>query len=156
MATAIHNTYQLKITLSDIRPPIWRRVVVSSATSLETLHLILQITMGWTNSHLHQFIIGKQRYGVPDPDFEDGMNDQACIKLNQLLKKEKDRIIYEYDFGDGWQHTVTLEKILPFEPKAVLPECIKGKRACPPEDVGGPWGYFDFLEAYSNQHHEQH
>lgn len=113
--------------------------------------------MGWTDSHLHQFVAGGQCYGIPDPEF--GFSealDESQFKLSHLLKDEKDSIIYEYDFGDGWEHKITLEKMLPFDSKVALPLCIKANRACPPEDIGGVWGYQDFLEALNDDTHSEH
>jgi len=94
---------------------------------------------------------------MPDLDFDsmEMLNEQR-YQLNQLLKSEKDSILYEYDFGDSWEHKITLEKILPFDPAIFLPTCIKGKGACPPEDVGGIWGYYSFLEAIADPAHEEH
>ncbi|WP_295401597.1 plasmid pRiA4b ORF-3 family protein [uncultured Thiocystis sp.] len=148
---------QLKIALSGAKPPIWRRLLIVDTVPLPVFHAVLQIVMGWEDSHLHQFVAGGNYYGTPDPDdpFSETLNESR-YKLSQLLKKEKDSLIYEYDFGDSWEHKVTLEKILPFDPEAVLPRCIKGKGACPPEDVGGIWGYYGFLEALRDPQHPEH
>ncbi|MFH1313742.1 MAG: plasmid pRiA4b ORF-3 family protein, partial [Candidatus Eisenbacteria bacterium] len=116
-----------------------------SSITLEKLHVVLQVSLGWTDSHLHKFVAGGRDYGVPNPDFDfgDSMYDEHGVPLCQLLEKEKDWVRYDYDFGDGWEHRVELEKVLPFDPDIALPRCIKGRRACPPEDVGGTWGYED-------------
>ena len=150
--TALRSIYQLKVTLNGLKPPVWRRVLVPSNISLSKLHLVLQISMGWTNSHLHQFILNGVFYGIKDDDFGFDMEieDEEKYKLSQLLKSEKDALVYEYDFGDGWEHKVLLEKILPFDKSNQSPLCIKGKRACPPEDCGGVWGYQELLETLSN------
>lgn len=145
MPTTLHQTYQLKITLKHIRPPIWRRVLVASTIKLPDLHAALQIAMGWTDSHLHQFIQGRRIYGVPDPEFPSATRSERDVRLNALLAGEGDRLDYEYDFGDGWAHEIRLEKILPFDPRQKLPVCLKGNRACPPEDCGGPTGYQELL-----------
>ena len=150
------SIYQIKISLIGVKPPIWRTVLVSSAIDLETFHDVIQLAMGWTDSHLHQFIANNVFYGIPDDDFELEMEDETQYKLSQLLQKEKDTIIYEYDFGDSWEHKILLEKILPFDSKTALPVCIKGKRACPPEDCGGIWGYEELLETISNPKHPDH
>lgn len=151
------KTYQLKITLNGTKPPIWRRLLTPDSVSLEELHLAIQIAMGWTDSHLHQFVVGGICYGMPDPDWGDlEMKDERRFKLGQVMKREKDSIVYEYDFGDGWSHKITLEEILPFDPDATLPQCITGKGACPPEDVGGIWGYYNFLEAIKDPSHPEH
>ncbi|MBE9502779.1 MAG: plasmid pRiA4b ORF-3 family protein [Proteobacteria bacterium] len=152
----LRSTYRIKITLAEIRPPIWRRVLINSATKLSDLHEILQIAMGWTDSHLHLFEKDGKRYGVPDEEFPDDTLNEENFRINQLLKKEKDAFNYEYDFGDGWMHKVILEKVLPFDTKATLPHCMTGKRNCPPEDVGGTFGYANFLEAMSDKNHPEH
>jgi len=141
------STYQLKVTLNDAKPPIWRRILVPSDIQLGELHVAIQIAMGWENSHLHQFVSGDIYYGVQDDEFSFDMEveDEYEYKLNELLKSEKEIIKYEYDFGDSWEHKVVLEKILPYENDKQLPRCIKGKRACPPEDCGGIWGYEELL-----------
>ncbi len=156
IAKSLRSIYQLKVTLKGIRPPIWRRLLVASTTSLEDIHDILQTVMGWTDSHLHEFAKGRERFGVPDEDFPSDSHDEANYRLDQVLKKEKEKLIYTYDFGDGWEHEVVLEKILPFETDTVLPVCLKGSRACPPEDVGGRWGYAMFLDAISDPAHPEH
>ena len=152
----LRSIYQLKITLKGSKPPIWRRLLVPSTITLPELHNVFQVTMGWTDTHLHQFVVGKKCYGEPDPDFEDSLIDEAEVRANQLLKKEKDILMYEYDFGDGWEHKVELEKVLPFEKGIPLPKCLKGKRGCPPEDVGGVWGYQEFLKAFQDPAHPEH
>ena len=151
--TPLRSTYQLKVTLVDSKPPIWRRVLVQNNIALDKLHLVLQILMGWTNSHLHQFIFDGVFYGIQDNDFGVDMDveNEEKYKLNQLLKFEKDMLKYKYDFGDGWEHKILLEKIVPFEKNNKLPLCIKGKRACPPEDCGGVWGYEELLHTLSNK-----
>lgn len=150
--------YQLKVSLKGARPPIWRRILVSSDASLMQLHDIIQIVMGWDSYHLHAFTIGEQTYGDPADDmFGDfGTLDEAVFRLDQVIKSEGKRFTYEYDFGDSWHHEILLEKILPAQKDAHYPVCIKGKRACPPEDVGGIWGYKYFLEAIHNKDHEEH
>jgi hypothetical protein len=112
--------------------------------------------MGWSDSHLHQFEVNSQFYGIPDPAFDFDVKDENRIKLTQCLKREKSVIFYEYDFGDSWQHKILLEKILPFDKTLQLPQCIKGKRACPPEDCGGIIGYEDFLAVIQDPQHPEH
>ncbi len=128
--------YQLKVTLEHIRPPIWRRIEVPSNLPLPELHLVLQAAMGWTNSHLHQFRVGKAYYGDPDIDEfgELNLKDESKLRLTKLLSKPKQKMVYEYDFGDGWEHEIVLEKILPAGPAIHYPRCLGGARACPPED----------------------
>jgi hypothetical protein len=150
--------YQLKITLVGSKPPIWRRFLVKSDTLLSDLHLIIQTTMGWTNSHLHQFIIGNDSF---QPDYE-GMDDDGYSqpytdkRLNDFLKKENSKIVYEYDFGDSWNHEIVLEKVLEEEKGTFYPTCVTGKNACPVEDCGGIWGYEDLIKVLKNKKHPEH
>jgi hypothetical protein len=150
--------YQLKITLDGIAPAIWRRFLVSSNLPLSRLHDTIQIVMGWTNSHLHIFEINGQVFGDPrDDEFGDmGTLDEADYRLRKVIVDEGLWFQYEYDFGDSWRHTLRLEKILPPDPTMHLPACLQGKRACPPEDVGGIGGYENFLEALRDPEHEEH
>ncbi len=149
---------QIKITLRYVRPPIWRRIQVAGDVTLAKLHRIIQEVMGWYDSHLHQFIVGKTYYGVPSLDefSELDLKDERKVKLNQVLSRPKQKIIYEYDFGDGWEHEILLEKMLPPDSKAHYPVCVGGARACPPEDCGGVGGYANFLDAISDPDHEEH
>ena len=154
----LRNSYQLKVTLSGAKPPIWRRILVPSDIQLGKLHLVLQVAMGWTNSHLHQFIAGSTLYGIQDDEFSSEMEveDESKYRLDQLLKSEKETINYEYDFGDGWEHKIVLEKILPYNQDKRLPCCIKAKRACPPEDCGGIWGYQELLDIIRDPDHPEY
>lgn len=145
--------YQIKISLIGAKPPIWRTVLVPSDLGLEDFHDVIQVAMGWTDSHLHQFIDDKKFYGIPDDEFGMEMEDESKYMLSQLLQDEKDSLTYEYDFGDSWEHKILLEKILPYDSNTLLPVCIKGKRACPPEDCGGIWGYEELLETISDPKH---
>jgi hypothetical protein len=148
--------YQLKITLKDSKPPIWRRVEVSDTVTLAQLHQIIQAAMGWYDSHLHQFTLGRVHYGVPDPDDFEEVRDERRVRLNQILTGPKQNLMYEYDFGDGWEHVVLLEKVLSPDHGVVSPRCTAGKRACPPEDCGGVWGYESFLDAIRDPAHPDH
>ena len=150
------TVYQLKVTLRDIKPPIWRRLQVESSITLSQLHLIIQAAMGWYNCHLHSFTIGGIEYGKPEPNYGLELRDENKAKLGSLIKQEKAKFFYTYDFGDSWEHLILVEKILPKEPNITYPICIKAKRACPPEDCGGPWGYMEFLEAIQNPNHPEH
>jgi hypothetical protein len=150
------SIYQIKISLIGVKSPIWRTVLVPSNLGLNEFHDVIQLAMGWTDSHLHQFIANKVFYGISDGEFGMEIEDESQYKLSQLLKKEKDTLIYEYDFGDGWEHKILLEKILPFDSKTAWPVCIKGKRACPPEDCGGIWGYEELLETISDPKHPEY
>jgi hypothetical protein len=153
---ATDPVYQLKVTLRDSKPPIWRRLLVSDSTTLYKLHQIIQVAMGWTDSHLHQFIIESERYSIPSPEDWEPVMDERRYPLNEVIPSEKFKFVYVYDFGDSWDHEILVEKILPSEPGVKYPLCIKGKRACPPEDVGGIWGYDSFLEAMSDPNHREH
>ncbi len=150
------QVYQMKISLMDARPPIWRRVLVTDVTTLARMHDIIQTAMGWADYHLHQFMINGEYYGRPHPDDFYPMEDERRYTLKDIVSGEKFKFRYEYDFGDGWLHELLVEKILPLDPQTGYPVCIKGKRACPPEDVGGVWGYDSFLEAISNPKHPEH
>jgi len=151
------SIYQLKITLEDSKPPIWRRVLVLDSIKLDELHELIQIVMGWENYHLHQFHCGGTFYSLPNDEFDDfDAKDETKYKLSQLLTAEKSSMRYEYDFGDGWLHKIVLEKILPFDSTVELPLCVTGKRACPPEDCGGVWGYESLLEILKDKKHPEH
>ena len=156
--THLRSIYQIKVTLNGVKPPIWRRILVPNNLDLGSFHVVLQIVLGWTNSHLHQFECDGKVYGMQDDELDFGFetHDEDQVKLSQLLKKEKQTLIYEYDFGDGWTHKILLEKILPFTKETELPVCIKGKRACPPEDCGGIWGYHELLEVIEDTNHPEH
>ncbi|MBN1933526.1 MAG: plasmid pRiA4b ORF-3 family protein [Anaerolineae bacterium] len=147
--------YQLKVTLEGFRPPIWRRIQVPDDVTLAHLHLILQTAIGWTDYHLHMFTIDGVHYGEPSPEDWEPVKSEKRYRLNQLVG-EGGRFRYEYDFGDSWEHGILVEKVLPADPQVEYPICIKGKMACPPEDVGGTWGYADFLEAIQNPEHPEH
>lgn len=147
---------QIKVTLDGIKPPIWRRIVVPGSLFLGDFHDLLQGAMGWKNSHMHHFIVRGEFYGTPDPEFGEKINSEAKMHLDLALMKEKDSIIYEYDFGDGWVHKITLEKILAPKTYPAIPICIAGARACPPEDCGGPWGYQNLLKAIKDPSHPEH
>jgi len=149
------TVYQIKVTLENSKPPIWRRLLVPANLTLGDLHYILQIAMGWTDSHLHQFKVGEKVYGVPHPRMEWTL-DEDRIELAQIIPGEKSRFRYEYDFGDSWTHLILVEKILPAEPGKTYPICLTGKRNCPPEDCGGVWGFADFVDAMADPKHPEH
>lgn len=129
--------YQIKITLKDVKPPIWRRIQVKSDITLHSLHRTIQTAMGWEDGHLHKFDIRAP-------------SSEPKVRLNQLNLVEKQKFLYVYDFGDNWEHTILVEKILPIDEKKQYPICLAGKRSGPPEDCGGPWGYMDLLDVISD------
>ena len=147
--------YQLKVTLKWSKPPIWRRLQVRGNTKLNTLHAVLQIAMGWCDGHLHVFESGGTHYGEPDPDFPGSMRDESNIRLDRIAQ-EGGTFRYEYDFGDGWEHEIRIEKILDPEPGIRYPRCLAGKRACPPEDCGGVPGYEHLLQVLADPKDEEH
>ena len=150
------SVYQLKITLKDFRPPIWRRVQVKSDITLGKLHQIIQASMGWTNSHLHGFSIEGVEYGQPSPELDLEIKNEQKVKLSKVVTGEKKKFFYTYDMGDSWEHEILVEKVLPYDPLVSYPVCLTGKRACPPEDCGGVWGYAEFLEAIQQPDHPEH
>jgi hypothetical protein len=151
--------YQFKVTLKESDPPIWRRIQVPDST-LGELHEVLQVVMGWEDSHLHQFIVRGEYYGpldAEDAHWDMEKDDEEEMSLSKIVKMgRKTRFTYKYDFGDSWQHEIVLEKTLEPEPKVQYPRCVEGERACPPEDCGGVWGYAEFLEAIADPNHESH
>lgn len=151
--------YQIKITSKDSKPPIWRRVVVRADMRLDRLHKVIQIVMGWTDMHLHQFVVGNTCYGVPDPDFGamgSEVKNEKRYTAEHLAPAAKKKFLYEYDFGDGWRHEVLVEKVLPADVSFKHPVCVGGEKACPPEDCGGIWGYYNVLEALNDPKHPEH
>jgi hypothetical protein len=147
--------YQLKITLADIEPPIWRRITVRGDMPLDRLHAVFQKALGWQSSHLHEWVVGGRRYGQPEPDephYE--VEDESRMTLREAAPIEGARFEDLYDLGDSWTHDVVVEQISP--PAAPSPRCLAGERACPPEDCGGVPGYEDFLEAIRNPRHPEH
>jgi hypothetical protein len=154
-ASGSSTIYQLKVTLEGSKPPIWRRLLVPANLTLGDLHYILQIAMGWTDSHLHQFLLGTVSYGVPHPEMDWVLNEDR-VKLAQIIPGEKFKFRYEYDFGDSWSHLILVEKVIPAEPGQPYPICVTGKRHGPPEDCGGVWGYADFLKAMADPSHPEH
>jgi len=150
------QVYQLKITLMGIEPPVWRRVLVSGEATLYDLHKVIQMAMGWTDSHLHQFIVCDEHYSIPSLDDSFPVKDERKYRISQIAPRPGSKFVYEYDFGDGWQHEVVVERIARFESEFRYPVCLAGERACPPEDVGGVWGYRAFVEAMRNPKHKEH
>ena len=160
--TGFDQAYQFKITLKDIKPSIWRRIQVRETYTFWGLHVAIQDAMGWQDYHLHAFelldpimkmkvTIGI-REGPLDAEFLPGVQ----LRIADYFSMENRLAKYEYDFGDGWVHEIRLEQILPRKEGVDYPICIAGKRACPPEDCGGVWGYESLLEAIRDESHEEH
>jgi hypothetical protein len=148
--------YQIKVTLKGSRPPIWRRIQGISDTTLAQLHRILQCVMGWEDAHLYQFVVSGIMYGDPRLLGELDAEDARTVPLATLGLREKVKFLYEYDFGDSREHELLVEKILSRDEGKRYPVCLTGKRACPPEDCGGIWGYASFLEAIRDPEHPEH
>ena len=147
--------YQLKITLRGIRPPIWRRVLVGDTLTLLQLHRVIQAAMGWEDTRLHRFTINSELYGEPSTEGFYRDKDERKSTLGETAPDVKSKFRYEYDLSDEWDHEVEVEAILSVTPEQVLPACVTGKRACPPEGVGGAWGYGALLEAMKNPRHPE-
>ena len=154
--TSIERVYQLDIRLTRIDPPIWRRIVASDQITLAALHHLLQVVMGWEHSHLHQFLVGEMRYGEPDPDDDDDMQSDRRVRLRDIAREKGASFRYEYDFGDGWMHLITVEEMWPRTDLHLVPRCTEGARACPPEDCGGVGGYESLLKALRDRRHPEH
>ncbi|KKK72253.1 hypothetical protein LCGC14_2905730, partial [marine sediment metagenome] len=150
--------YQIQIAIKGFNPKIWRRVLIPSDILLPDFHYVIQAVMGWTNSHLHLFDHYGIFYSEPQDEMWDDMDteDYTDIRVSDLLQRENDTLIYEYDFGDDWEHQIVLEKILPETGETQLPVCLKGKMNCPPENSGGVWGYAEMLEILKDPDHEEY
>lgn len=147
----------LRIKLDDVEPAVVRRVEVPLTIRLDRLHLVLQAAMGWTNSHLYEIRARDVGWGRPDPYFGDGPLDASKTRLIDVLEDVGTRSLkYLYDFGDGWEHSVRIERITDAVPGVAYPRLIEATGRCPPEDVGGPWGYHEFLHAIANPNHQEH
>jgi len=137
---------QVRITLNDVvSPPVWRRVLIPAAYSLDRVHAVIQAAMGWDNYHLHAFRVGDVAYAPPDPDDELDFRDERKFRLTDLATAAN-RIDYEYDFGDGWEHELLIEARTVAADDGVYPACIGGEGACPPEDCGGSYGFAELKE----------
>jgi Plasmid pRiA4b ORF-3-like protein len=152
--------YQIKITLLGTTPPIWRRLLVPAGMTLEQLHDVLQVAMGWEDCHMHDFQIGQKRFGKPDPNDRlmglPATGNERTVRMFSVLGKVGAKAVYTYDFGDGWEHSIAVEKVLAPEPGLAYPVCTAGKLHGPPEDCGGILGYYNLLEAIRDPDHEEH
>ncbi len=150
---------RLKITLDDVKPAVLRRIEVPFDIRLDRLHLAIQAAMGWTNSHLYEIRAGDVGWSTPYPesDWADDFLDARKARLGDVLEDVGTKTLrYLYDFGDGWEHTIKIERLLDPVPGVVYPRLIEAAGRCPPEDVGGPWGYAEFLQAINDPKHERH
>ncbi len=151
--------YQFKVLLESTKPPVWRRLMIPKNFTFIDLHAVIQAAMGWENAHLFAFRHPDKHHGeigIPaDSDWGGHQaQDAQLVYVREVFTHEKQRMHYEYDFGDSWQHTVLLEKIL--DDRILAPQCLKGKGACPPEDCGGLWGYYSMVETVNDPKASDH
>ena len=155
----VEDIYQIKVTPLGTKPPIWRRLPVPADLTLAQLHFVLQVAMGWEDGHMHEFRVGQRRFGRPEPSAPfmrmPRTESERTARLSAALGRTSAKMIYAYDFGDSWEHSIVLEKKLPTDPNATYPLCIDGRLACPPEDCGGIPGFYDLLDALADPDHEQ-
>jgi len=151
------QAYVLKINLVGIKPTIWRRFCVPGEITLDRLHDVIQIVMGWSETHLHRFEISGRRFTEQPEDVDQDGQDEAAVVLHDVVPRAGARFLYGYDFGDNWRHEILVEAIdeVPEAHRACI-RCLEGKRACPPEDVGGTGGFDEFLEAIKDRKHPEH
>jgi hypothetical protein len=152
------GVFQLKVTLRDTKPAVWRRVLVEGSSTLDHVHEVIQAAFGWWNYHLHDFEIDGSKHGVPDPDDDDWgvpTTDESGVRLDSIAGPGS-RFLYRYDFGDNWRHDVVVETVLPTDELMVVPACVDGRRACPPEDCGGTGGYEDLLKILADPRHPEY
>jgi len=149
------TAYRVKVTLRDVKPPVWRRLVLPGLWHLGKVHAAVQASMGWSGGHLHEFTSGGQRWGQPDPgwDFADAVLREERTRLHEVVHAAGDQLAYTYDFGDDWRHVLVVEELLAPQRSAT---CLAGKGACPPDDCGGPWGYQNLLQAINDPTHPEH
>lgn len=164
MEEDFERIYQFKILLKDTKPPIWRRIQVPETYDFWDLHVAIQDAMGWLDYHLHEFVLpdptfGKEvMIGIPDDETESGQETLPGweVKIADYFSEENSSCRYTYDFGDDWEHALEFEKLLPRKKGVEYPICVAGKRRCPPEDVGGTFGYEEFLKVIGNSEHEEY
>ena len=149
------EVYVIKVTLLGISPPVWRRALVHRDITLRNFHKTLQTVMGWTNSHLHQFVFNSQKYSDPKLGLGAGIIDERRTRLGDVICTPGTRLLYEYDLGDGWQHELLLEEVL-LGDESFRQICVAGARNCPPEDCGGPQGFADLLKVLQDRRHPEH
>jgi hypothetical protein len=148
---------RIKVVLDDVKPTVMRRLEVPINIKLDRLHMVLQAAMGWTNSHLYEFRIRDCGFGIPDPDWPDGPSDALKVTLLDVLEDTGAKSFkYLYDFGDGWEHSIKIERVEPATPGIDYPVLLDAVGNCPPEDCGGPWGYMEALEVLADPKHVDH
>jgi hypothetical protein len=151
----VDTILQVKLKLLGVaKPPVWRRLLVPVNTTLDQMHSILQSAMGWEDYHMHVFSDGDLEYGIPDREL--GFSDEREVTLGDVFGDVGDKLLYTYDFGDGWEHVVVLEDLLDAVPAVAYPVCLAGKGCCPPEDCGGVWGYHDLRASLADRANERH
>ena len=150
------RTYQLKVTLMETDPPIWRRIAVPGDMTLRRLDRVIQTAMGWTNSHLHTFTAGGVLYSDLSPEWEIPVKDERRVRIEQVAREEGEAFVYEYDMGDAWRHQVLVEEVWAGRDGATGPSCLAGERACPPEDCGGVYGYYATLKILADPSHDEY
>jgi len=142
---------RLKVVLDNVKPPVMRRLEVPVTITLDNLHMVLQAAMGWTNSHLYEMRFSGVSFGIPDPDWPDGPADARKVTLLNILEDTGTKSFkYLYDFGDGWQHSIKIERVEPALPGNTYPALLNAVGDCPPEDCGGPWGYMEALQTLAD------
>jgi len=140
--------YQLKVVLRGVSPMIWRRLLVRSDSTIADLHATLQLALGWSDEHLHRFVIHGKDYGISRIGGLGFSDDPHRVQLADLGVRLRERFLYEYDFGDGWQHDLRVEAIQDADPRRRYPVCVGGRRAAPPEDCGGPWTFQELRQRH--------
>lgn len=151
----VPNVFTLRISLLNFRPEIWRRALVPGSIRLDRLHLVFQDVMGWTDSHLHDFQIGASQYGMHLEDWPDEELHEVKYRLADLVSSG-DRFLYDYDFGDSWQHEIIVERTEKVRSPLKFAVCLDGENACPPEDCGGVLGYSNLLEILTDSSDEEY
>lgn len=155
-AAKSRDLYQIEVRLRGVSPPIWRKIQVWEDYTLDQLHRVLQVAMGWENYHLYEFRMAGRMYRDPHPENERGILNAKKTKIRDVLAVVAAEAEYLYDFGDNWRHHLVLEAIVPPAPDTLYPRCVAGERSCPPEDAGGAGGYEDYLQAMADPSHKRH
>lgn len=148
------TVYTLRVQLDEVEPDVWRRIKIPGELSMRGLHEVLQWTFGWAQCHLYEFRLGDKTVGLSDDEFGNVDVVDETVSVRETLPDEGESFEYLYDFGDGWTHVITVESAE--EGSLTTPECVEGENAAPPEDVGGAWGYQEFLEAFNDPDHPEH